>query len=175
LGVVFCGLFRLRLDLDPGASDHVDLDPDCVLYGSIETSVVDAGRVPRVALISAGLLAANALPTALFYNEPAWPRSIRLGHDARIQCGDYPPRPHAGRSVTTVLAFESVGSILVIAMLVVPAAAASLLTRRLHLVLVGPLLRGGERGLGHLGAITLPRIVGLSLGYPEPGLPVPPP
>jgi manganese/zinc/iron transport system permease protein len=72
--------------------------------------------------------------------------------------------------VTTVLAFESVGSILVIAMLVVPAAAASLLTHRLHWLLILALVFAGLSALlGHLGAITLPQLAGRWLNHPELG------
>lgn len=168
LGVVFCGLFALGLILIRVASDHVDLDPDCVLYGSIETAVVDVGRVPRVALISGGLLAANALVTLLFYKElrlaafdPALATTLGFNAEA-IRLG-----LTLVASVTTVLAFESVGSILVIAMLVVPAATASLLTRRLNRLLILALgFAAASAGLGHLGAITLPRTLGRWLGHP---------
>lgn len=133
LGVVFCGMFAAGLILIRVASDRVDLDPDCVLYGSIETAVVDSHRVPRVAVISAGLLAANALLTALFFKElrlaafdPALATALGFNANA-IRLG-----LTLVASITTVLAFESVGSILVIAILVVPGAAASLLTHKLH-------------------------------------------
>lgn len=171
LGVVFCGLFALGLILIRVASDKVDLDADCVLYGSIETAVVDVNRVPRVAFISGGLLLVNALLTVLFYKElrlaafdPALATTLGFNADA-IRLG-----LTIVASVTTVLAFESVGSILVIAMLVVPAAAASLLTRRLHVLLGLALLFAALSAvLGHIGAITLPGIVGRALGQPGLG------
>lgn len=162
LGVVFCGLFATGLILIRVASDKVDLDADCVLYGSIETAVVDVGRVPRVALISGGLLLVNALLTLLFYKElrlaafdPALATTLGFHADA-IRLG-----LTLVASVTTVLAFESVGSILVIAMLVVPAAAASLLTHRLHWLLLLALgFAGLSAVLGHIAAITLPQVAG---------------
>ncbi len=168
LGVVFCGLFALGLILIRVASDHVDLDPDCVLYGAIETAVVDVGRVPRVALVSAGVLAFNALLTALFYKElrlvafdPALATTLGFNAGA-IRLG-----LTLVASVTTVLAFESVGSILVIAMLVVPAAAASLLTRRLPVLLgLALLIAAASAVLGHASAITIPRWIGPRLGFP---------
>jgi manganese/zinc/iron transport system permease protein len=171
LGVVFCGLFAIGLILIRVASDRVDLDADCVLYGSIETAVVDVGRVPRVALISGGLLLVNALLTVLFYKElrlaafdPALATTLGFNADA-IRLG-----LTLVASVTTVLAFESVGSILVIAMLVVPAATASLLTRKLHWLLALALLFAASSAvLGHIGAITLPGIVGSLLGQPKLG------
>lgn len=171
LGVVFCGLFATGLILIRVASDKVDLDADCVLYGSIETAVVDVGRVPRVTLISGGLLLVNALLTWLFYKElrlvafdPALATTQGFNAGA-VQLGLV-----LVASVTTVLAFESVGSILVIAMLVVPAASASLLTRRLHWLLILALgFAGLSAGLGHLAAITLPGWIGAKLGQPGLG------
>jgi manganese/zinc/iron transport system permease protein len=170
LGVVFCALFALGLILIRVASDRVDLDPDCVLYGSIETAVVDVG-VPRVTLISAGLLAVNTLLTLLFFKElritafdPALATTLGFKADW-VRLG-----LTVAASVTTVLAFESVGSILVIAMLVVPAAAASLLTHRLHLLLWLALgLAAMSAVLGHLGAILLPRWIGTWIRQPDLG------
>jgi manganese/zinc/iron transport system permease protein len=171
LGVVFCGLFATGLILIRVASDKVDLDADCVLYGSIETAVVDVGRVPRVTLISGGLLLVNALLTVLFYKElrlaafdPALATTLGFNADA-IRLG-----LTLVASVTTVLAFESVGSILVIAMLVVPAAAASMLTHRLHRLLILALAFAGLSAvLGHIGAITLPQLAGRILDLPTLG------
>ena len=171
LGVVFCGLFALGLILIRAASDHVDLDPDCVLYGSIETAVVDVGRVPRITLISGGLLLTNALLIALFYKElrltafdPALATALGFHADA-VRLG-----LTIMASVTSVLCFESVGSILVIAMLVVPGAAASLLTRRLHFLLAVALLFALISAVaGHVTAVMLPGIIGGWLGHPELG------
>ncbi len=171
LGVVFCGLFATGLILIRVASDRVDLDADCVLYGSIETAVVDVARVPRVALISGGLFLVNALLTVLFYKElrlaafdPALATTLGFNADA-IRLG-----LTLVASVTTVLAFETVGSILVIAMLVVPAATASLLTSNLSRLLVTAMLFAAASAvLGHIGAITLPGFAGRLLGHPGLG------
>jgi manganese/zinc/iron transport system permease protein len=162
LGVIFCAFFALGLILIRVASDHVDLDPDCVLYGSIETAVVDVGRVPRVTVISGGLLAANLLLTFLFYKElrlsafdPALATTLGFNADW-MRLGLI-----VVASVTTVLAFESVGSILVIAMLVVPGAAASLITHKLHRLLVLALsFAAFSAVLGHISAVVLPSWVG---------------
>ena len=171
LGVVFCGLFAVGLILIRVASDKVDLDADCVLYGSIETAVVDVGRVPRVAWISGGLLLFNGLLVLLFYKElrlaafdPALATTLGFNADM-IRLG-----LTLVASVTTVLAFESVGSILVIAMLVVPAAAASILTRKLHWLLALALLFAALSAvIGHVAAITLPGMAGRLLGQPAIG------
>lgn len=169
LGVVFCSLFALGLILIRVAADRVDLDPDCVLYGSIETAVIDEFRIPRVAVLSGALLLVNALLTVVFYKElrfaafdPAL--ATALGFNAQaIQLG-----LTVIASVTTVVAFESVGSILVIAMLVVPPAAASLLTRRLsRLLLLALVFAVASAVLGHVGALTLPRLIGGWFGQPD--------
>lgn len=171
LGVVFCSLFAVGLILLRVAADRVDLDPDCVLYGSIEIAAFDNGPVPRVALISGGALLVNLLLVAAFYKElrlaafdPALATTLGFNSDL-IRLG-----LTIVASVTTVLAFESVGSILVIAMLVVPPAAASLLTRRLHALIGIALLFGAlSAALGHIGAITLPGLIGGWVGMPDLG------
>lgn len=167
MGVVFTGLFAVGLILIVRAADAVDLDPGCVLYGAIELTPLDTLRlfgcdVPRAAAMSGGVLVLDALVILIFYKEfkissfdPAL--ATALGFDAR--------RLHyllmVLVAVTTVAAFESVGSILVIAMLIVPAAAAHLLTDRLlpmigtSLAIVACCALGG-----HVAALTVPRLWG---------------
>ena len=45
MGVVFTSLFALGLVLIVQAADHVDLDPGCVLYGSIEFTPLDLSLI----------------------------------------------------------------------------------------------------------------------------------
>lgn len=168
MGVVFTVLFAIGLILIRYTADHVDLDPDCVLYGAIELTPLDTVRwggweVPRAALIGGGVLLLNALFVMLLYKElkisafdPAL--ATTLGINARLM--HYLLMTLV--AVTTVAAFESVGSILVIAMLIVPPAAAHLLTDRLGLMLVLSLvLAAASAALGHLGAIVGPGWVGM--------------
>ena len=64
-------------------------------------------------------------------------------------------------AVTTVAAFESVGSIIVIAMLVVPAATAQLLTDNLKIMLVISAVVGVLAAvMGHISAIIVPPMLG---------------
>jgi manganese/zinc/iron transport system permease protein len=66
-------------------------------------------------------------------------------------------------AVTTVACFESIGSILVIAMLIVPPAAAHLLTDRLgRTILLSMAIGVASSALGHWGAITLPAWLGFA-------------
>ena len=155
LGVAFCFLFALGLVLIRSAADHVELDPDCVLYGAIETSVFDVNFVPTITWLSALILAINLVLTVVFYKElrlaifdPS--TATTLGFNAsRIRQGLV-----VVTSVTTVVAFQSVGSILVIAMLVVPGAVASLLTRRLApMILWSLIVAAASAALGFLGSI----------------------
>jgi manganese/zinc/iron transport system permease protein len=170
MGVVFCFLFALGLILVRMAADRVDLDPDCVLYGSIETVVVDVSTVPHVVIVSAMMLAFNALVIALFYKElriaafdPALADTLGFSSMFLRQMLT------VLTSVTTVMAFESVGSILVIAMLVAPPAAALLLSRRLSTVIGLALLFAAiSAPLGHVLAISaFPAVAGTLFRAPQ--------
>lgn len=172
LGVVFCSLFALGLVLIRLAADRVDLDPGCVLYGAIETAVVDVSPVPRIAWQSGLMLLANLALAGLFYKElrisafdPAL--SSSMGIPARqMQHG-----LTIVTAVTTVMAFESVGSILVIAMLIVPGATALLLSHRLSVVLaLSLLLAAGAAVAGHVAAISVvPALLARMSGVPSLG------
>ncbi len=170
MGVVFCFLFALGLILVRVAADRVDLDPDCVLYGSIETVVVDVGAVPRVVFLAAAMLVFNAVIVALFFKEftiAAFDAALAntLGFSATF----LRQMLTVLTSVTTVMAFESVGSILVIAMLVAPAASALLISRRLSTVIWLALLFAAiSAPLGHLLAISVfPAIAATVFRAPE--------
>ena len=65
-----------------------------------------------------------------------------------------------------VAAFEIVGSILVIATLIVPAATASILTDRLsRMIVIALVVAAASALLGHVMAITLPSIIFSRLGF----------
>ncbi len=168
MGVVFTVLFAIGLILIRQAAHKVDLDADCVLYGDIVFAPIDTRAVlgfdiPRAALVGAGALAMNLLFVALLYKEltiaafdPALATTLGL------RAGWMNLLLMAVVAVTTVLAFETVGSILVIAMLIVPAAAAHLLTDRLPVLLVLALvLACASAALGHAAAISVPAWLGL--------------
>lgn len=167
MGVVFTTLFALGLVLMVRSADHVDLDPDCVLYGAIELVPLDtvqlAGlEVPRAALKLLVVLALNLVMVATFFKEllistfdPA------LSDTQGISSRWMNLFLMAMVAITAVAAFESVGSILVIAMMIVPAATAQLLTDRLAPMLwLSGLVAVLSAVAGHLAAITLPRLIG---------------
>ena len=169
MGVVFTSFFALGLVLIVRAADTVDLDPGCVLYGAIELSPLDTLSIagwqsPRAVLVGASVLTVNLVVVLLLFKEfrlaafdPAL--ATTLGFPA----GFMHHLLMVLVAVTTVASFETVGSILVIAMLVVPAATAHLLSDRL-----GPMLGWAVvlavlcAVLGHLSAITVPTWFGFA-------------
>lgn len=169
MGVIFTTFFALGLILIRQAADHVDLDPGCVLYGAIELTPLDVYlimgmEIPRAAVTNLGMLVVNLFFVGLFYKElkitsfdPALATTLGINasflHYALMTLV----------AATTVAAFESVGSILVIAMLIVPAATAHLLTDRLGIMLLlSVLIAALSAFLGHLGAITVPTWFGFT-------------
>jgi manganese/zinc/iron transport system permease protein len=163
MGVVFTTLFALGLILIKQAADHVDLDPSCVLYGAIELTPLETYlwfglEIPRAAVTNGAMLLINLLFVILFFKElkitsfdPALATTI--GINANLM--QYLLMTLV--AATTIAAFESVGSILVIAMLIVPGAAAHLLTDRTgSMLLLSLVFAAISAVMGHLGAITIP-------------------
>lgn len=163
MGVVFTGLFALGIVLIVQVADQVDLDPNCVLYGSLELTPLDRWEivgwsVPKAAVTLVVALLFNSVFVWVFYKElllttfdEAFADSVgvsaRLVHYLLMILVAF----------TAVASFESVGSVLVIAMLVVPTSAALLITDRLGGVIGwSALLAGLAAGLGHLSAIAVP-------------------
>ncbi len=168
MGIVFTTLFALGLLLIVQAADHVDLDPGCVLYGAIELTPLDTtmtiGRlaIPRAAVVLATVLLINMAIIISFFKElqisafdPAL--ATTMGINATLM--HYLLMSMV--AVTTVASFEAVGSIIVIAMLIAPAATAYLLTDRLSVMLVISAVAAIlSSALGHLSALTVPRLFG---------------
>lgn len=144
IGITFSTLFAIGVILICIYADKVDLDQECVLYGEIGFVPFE----PMVALGSLGDIAPEpvfrmglvallvAAVIAIFYKEllitsfdPALAHSMGINTMA----------VHYGLmcllSVVVVSAFESVGAILVIAMLIIPGATAYLLTDRFGVML----------------------------------------
>ena len=163
MGVVFTALFALGLILIVRGADAVDLDPGCVLYGAIELTPLDTVQVfgadiPRAVVTLAVSLAINVLFVGLFYKEL---RICAFDPALSTTLGFRSTWMHYGLmtlvAVTAVAAFESVGSILVIAMLIVPAASAHLLTDRyLTMLIISVVIGAASAVVGHVGAIALP-------------------
>lgn len=172
MGIVFTTLFALGLLLIVQAADKVDLDPGCVLYGAIEMTTFDTvgsfqwGEtvvdVPRAAVVLGAVALLNLLIAVLLFKElriSSFDPELATTQGINAQFMHYLLMTQV--AVTTVAAFEVVGSIIVIAMLVTPAATAHLLTDRLGWMLVIAAVVGAlAAGLGHLLAIVVPPWLG---------------
>ncbi|MBP6600629.1 MAG: metal ABC transporter permease [Verrucomicrobiales bacterium] len=169
MGIVFTTLFAVGLVLIVQAADHVDLDPGCVLYGAMELTPLDtvewAGlEIPRAAISIGAILLINLVLIVVLFKEfclssfdPAL--SDTLGFSSNLL--HYVLMTMV--AVTTVSAFEAVGSIIVIAMLIVPPATALLLTRRLiPMLLIASGVGAVSALLGHISAVTIPAWFGFS-------------
>jgi ABC-type Mn2+/Zn2+ transport system permease subunit len=141
MGVVFTSLFALGVILIMAFASKAHIDAECILYGSIDTAPADLPppgywQVPRAVWPLAA-----ALLITLAYVELLWKELKIVAFDPALAAamGLSVPAIHyslmamvAGVSVTS---FDAVGAILVVAMLVVPAAAAALVTDRLSWML----------------------------------------
>ncbi len=172
LGVTYTSLFALGLLLIRLVADKVDLDPGCVIYGNIEAVALDrlgawVWHLPRGAAVNGGVLLANLVLVTLFFKEL---RISTFDPELSTSLGIRADVMHYGlmavTAVTVVAAFESVGSILVIAMLIVPPATAYLLTRRLgQMIAVSLVVAAATAVVGHVSAITLPGAMFGALGF----------
>ncbi|MGP1471156.1 MAG: metal ABC transporter permease [Schwartzia sp. (in: firmicutes)] len=148
IGVLFPMLFSLAVILISKYAGNVHLDTDMVLmgeviYAGLDTVPVFGHEVPAAALKMGGIFLLNAAFIALFYKE------LKLStfdeETARLM-GMATGALFYGLmtliSLTTVAAFDAVGSILVISFFIAPAATALLFTKRLHHALMLAILVG---------------------------------
>jgi manganese/zinc/iron transport system permease protein len=143
IGVVFPALFSLGVILISRYANQVDLDLDCVLYGEIayaplDTLVLGGTAIgPKALWVNGAILLADLLFVLVLYKEL---KISTFDSGLTATLGFSPALLHyllmSAVSLTVVGAFESVGAILVVALLVVPPAAAYLLTERLGAMLV---------------------------------------
>lgn len=143
IGVVFPALFAIGVILVSRYAGQVDLDLDCVLYGEIAYTPWDLLFVgeraigPKALWVGGAVLLLDLLVVALLYKEL---ELTTFDPALAAALGFAPTLVHyllmTLVSITVVGAFESVGAILVVAMLVVPPATAYLLTDRLAVMLV---------------------------------------
>ena len=143
IGIVFPAMFALGTVVVSKWYSNVHLDTDAILYGNIEFSYFDrlliGGRDlgPQGIWIMSLLVVLNLLFLGLFYKEL---KLTTFDGALAAAIGFSPVVMHYAimgmLSVTTVGAFTAVGAILVIAMVIVPAATAYLLTEKLSMMLI---------------------------------------
>jgi manganese/zinc/iron transport system permease protein len=173
MGVVFSVMFAVGvLLIERAAARHVDLDADCVLYGQLETLAWFEAPATFAGLWSWSTI--EAIPRQvwllLVMATLAFAFVLLLFKELRIAAFDpglaTTQGIHAGVmhyalmifvAAATVASFEAVGSILVIAMLIAPAATARLLTDRLGSQLLVSLVAALVCGAGgYLAATAIP-------------------
>lgn len=149
IGVVFTALFAGGVVLVSLFTRQVDLDLDCVLYGEIayapwDTFIIDGLELgPKAVWIVGSIFLLNILVIGLFYKQfklcsfdPAMAAALGIPvvffHYLLMSLV----------SLTTVSSFESVGAILVVGMIIVPAATAYLLTDRLFIMIIYSMIAG---------------------------------
>ncbi|MGE3182842.1 MAG: metal ABC transporter permease, partial [Phycisphaerae bacterium] len=170
MGVIFTILFAIGIIIIRFTADAVDLDPGCVLYGALEYAPFKRTRLlgldlPSAAVNAGGVLVCIAVFVSVFFKEL---KITTFDPALATTLGFHAQRMHYALmslvAVATVAAFESVGSILVIAMLIVPAAAAHLLTEKLGMMLIlSAALALFATIAGHFLAVIFPNLI----GYPK--------
>lgn len=142
IGIAFTSLFAIGVILISLYASKIDLDQECVLYGEIlfvplqpfvnlfRTDIAPA-PVFRMGIV----MLATILFIVLFYKELLVSSfDPGLASSLGINAGMVHYALMCWLSVVVVSAFESVGAILVIAMLILPGATATLLANRLPAV-----------------------------------------
>lgn len=143
IGVTFTWLFAMGVILISLFTNQVDLDQECVLFGEIAYVPLDLlysssgmSLGPRAMWISASLLLV-ILAFIIFGFKGLYLSSFNIDYAKSL--GISTVFWHFAFmslvSLTTVVSFESVGAILVVALLITPAAAAYLLTGKLKTML----------------------------------------
>lgn len=160
-GVVFTAMFSIGVVLLRLFASRVDLDPDCVLFGNLETAIhgtrvrVGGLEIPSIVITTATaaglgigfvpLLYHRLLATSfdsslarLTGQSPAFTQTLLLGITAAV----------------VVAAFQTVGAVMAVALLVLPAASCLLVTRQLSHLLAGVVVHGLLSAVGGLYLAT---------------------
>jgi len=150
IGLTFTFLFSIGVILIAAYAKNVHLDQDCVLHGIIDYVALDTlstgtflDILPRPMWILGGLTLAVITLVIIGYKgfylttfDPDY--AISIG----ISTAFWHYLLMGAVSATSVVAFESVGAVLVVAFLIAPAAIAYLLTEKLPTMLVLACLAG---------------------------------
>jgi manganese/zinc/iron transport system permease protein len=137
IGISFTWLFAIGVILITYFADQVDLDQECVLYGEIGFVSFETWKGIPIAVWTLGVL--FLLLLSMLYKGYKGLYITTFDPDYAATLGISVIGWHyalmGAVSVTTVFTFESVGAILVVAFLIVPAATAFLLTKKLKTML----------------------------------------
>ncbi|MCC5918972.1 MAG: metal ABC transporter permease [Cryomorphaceae bacterium] len=139
IGITFTSLFAFGIILVSKYAEQVDLDQECVLHGEITFSALQRMHFPftqwmvpntfvtsvftLLAVVLVLLAGYRGLFITSFHPEYASSIGISIGFWHYLSSGV--------ASMVTIVSFEAVGAILVIALMVIPSATAWLISRRL--------------------------------------------
>ncbi len=137
IGISFTWLFAIGVILITYYADKVDLDQECVLYGDITFINFETWmNIPTAVWLLGGLFILITTFIIIGYKglylttfDPDFAASVGIS----VVVWHY--LLMGAVSLTTVLSFESVGAILVVAFLIVPGATAYLITNKLKVML----------------------------------------
>jgi manganese/zinc/iron transport system permease protein len=177
MGVVFSVMFALGVVLiEKAAASSVDLDAECVLYGQLETLVwfgaptrftdlwswETVHAIPRQLILLVTIFMLAVLFVGLLFKElriAAFDPEMATSQGISARAMHYLLMIFV--AAATVASFEAVGSILVVALLIAPAAAARLLTDRLGWQIIVSLIAALICGIGgYFAATAIPAAVG---------------
>lgn len=156
-GIAFTAFFALGVLLLKTNAGKIDLDPDCVLLGSLETVVHGAQAriggldVPRATLTAAGGALAVTLLLGVMYR--AWlvgsfdPVHARC---AGLRQGFADFLLLASCAIVVVIAFQAVGAVLAVALFILPGATGLMCAKRLPGVLAVAVLHALLSSVGGL-------------------------
>jgi len=156
IGVTFTWLFAGGVILLTAFANQVDLDQDCVLYGEIAlvpfdviTSATGLEFGPRIAWVMGIVILLIALIIGVFFKE-FYLTSFDPNYAATLgfNVAFWNQLLMTLVSVTTVTAFDAVGAILVVALMVVPASAAYLITDKFRDMLLIAIVFGILAAIG---------------------------
>lgn len=154
IGLVFPALFSIAVIIITREFSSVHIDTDAVLLGELAFAPFNRAELlginlPRGVWVMGAVLLINLVLISLFYKE------LKLAtFDSALAAalGFSPALIHYGLmasvSVTAVGAFDHVGSILVIALMIAPPAASYLLTDRLSRMLILSVIMGVLSAIG---------------------------
>lgn len=140
IGVTYTMLFALGMVMISGwFSGNVDIDLDCVLYGDIALINLDKVIVDQNLYIGPFAFWVEAVATVVVISVIAFGfkgfKLLSFNEDYGLALGVNMKRWHivlmALVSLVTVVSFEVVGAVLVVGFLIIPAATAQLISRKL--------------------------------------------
>jgi manganese/zinc/iron transport system permease protein len=138
MGIVYSSLFAFGVVLISLNAGHIDLDAQCVLFGELGFIALEQGpslggvTVPLPILIMAGVMGTTVIAMVAFYHT-----LVVTSFDSALAAarGLRPTGVHrclmCMLTVVVIAAFQAVGAILVVAMLVIPGASSAFLFTRL--------------------------------------------